>query len=95
MTEDDIRYIHAVAAEELHVNPLDGSRRQPCVLARAFAAEIAREHGASTPQVGRALGRDHTTVLNYRSIVDGMRAWPQVYANDLRHLDNIRNHITL
>ena len=52
------------------VHPVDGARRNPICGAAALAArvEIARrlrDAGMSLPQIGRAMGRHHTTVLYY------------------------------
>lgn len=55
------------AAEHMQVSPEEivSSRRvSHLVRARQLAAYVARvRYGASLPQIGRALNRDHTTVL--------------------------------
>jgi len=39
------------------------SRRQPLVRCRSWIARQARREGYSFPQIGRAINRDHSTVM--------------------------------
>ena len=58
--------IEAVAAETgVEIFEIKGPvQGQPIVLARHIAAHLAVKHtGLSLPQIGRALNRDHSTVL--------------------------------
>ena len=58
--------IEAVSAETgVDIFEIKGPvRGQPIVLARHIAAHLAVKHtGLSLPQIGRALNRDHSTVL--------------------------------
>lgn len=73
---ETIRSIIATVAEEHGVSAQDilsSIRNRKIVLARQHAIhEVkARRPGLSLPQIGRAFGRDHTTVLH------SLRAWPE------------------
>lgn len=57
-----------IAARHFRVSPLElrgPSRERTVVRARQCTMAILREHGASYPEIGDALGgRDHTTVMH-------------------------------
>lgn len=59
--------IRGVVADLYGIEPSDiaGPRRHArLVIPRSIAMQLAREHGLSLPQIGRAFNRDHTTVLH-------------------------------
>jgi chromosomal replication initiation ATPase DnaA len=70
-------FLHALvedAAREagVPVSVILGHRRQrPIVLARQRAMKAAFEEGFSSPQIGRAFNRDHTTVLYAAGVLSG------------------------
>lgn len=56
-----------IASEIWDVHPRDlagNDRFHFCVRPRQAVYLVAREQGLSFPQIGRRLGRDHSTVLN-------------------------------
>lgn len=61
-----VRLYACIAAAEHHVNigeVLGSSRTRPAVLARWDVMRRLRNDGFSTPQIGRWLDRDHSTVV--------------------------------
>lgn len=78
-TDELQRMIAEVARETGHtVEDLTGRNRfLPVVKVRQHAMLLAHEAGYSTPQIGRAFNRDHTTVLegirNARRRMNGKR----------------------
>jgi chromosomal replication initiation ATPase DnaA len=53
---------------------LGPSRRQEIARARHVVAWLLRQDGFSFPEIGRHIGRDHTSVMNSCRRVDGERA---------------------
>lgn len=90
MTDTSISILHRLACRVVGCDAGDPRRTSRNTLSRAITSEIAREEGASTPQIGRVLGRDHSTVIHYRAMLDDMRAWPSLYAEPLRKLEQTR-----
>jgi len=70
---DDI--INAACAATAISRPQFHGVRRPAHLAyaRQIAAHVAHVHGYSYPQIGRAFGRDHTTVLHSVRKIEALR----------------------
>lgn len=68
---------------------MDGTKTWPCVLVRAELANILRSRGWSTPQIGRVLKRDHSSVVHLLQkyswgspALDGLRTRHECFMND-------------
>ena len=44
----------------------------------------------STNEVGRAVSRDHTSVMHNCRLVEGFYLWPKMYATDLAIINSIK-----
>lgn len=53
---------------------LGPSRVRPVVEARQLVCHVLRRHGMSYPQIGKVIGRDHTTVIHSVRAVEARRA---------------------
>ena len=72
---DRIGRVVAVTAAHFAVSPaqVTGSERgRDVVRARMVAAWLLRQDGRSYPEIGRALGKDHTTVMHAVKRVDAV-----------------------
>ena len=67
LSEDRRMRVLRTAAALFHVHPneiLGRDRHQTIALARHVAAYLFRCDGLSYPEIGREMGRDHTTVMS-------------------------------
>ena len=62
-----------------NVNILEKSRRDEIVLYRVIVSEYLRSRGFSLEQIGRLLGKDHTSIMHYLDISETSIMHPRMY----------------
>lgn len=81
------------AAEELGLRPDDitgKGRGHKIVAARAAIVASLRAQGASFPVIGKAINRDHTSVLHLYKVYPTKTRHPQEYRRFLALFDRMR-----
>jgi len=76
-----------VIKDKLGVDVLSKCRERNVVDGRVICARILRDRGYSLQSIGREMGRDHTTIMHYLSLIEDLAAVDEVMnANYLKCL---------
>lgn len=64
--------LFSVIRDKLGVNVLSKKRDRKVVDGRIICARILRDRGYSLQSIGAAMGRDHTTIMHYLSLIEDL-----------------------
>ena len=77
VNKSDLLSIRAMICREMGVKEKDvlehGRGDQKVMAARVQIALCMREHGASYPAIGKAMARDHTTIMHMLGVLGRLR----------------------
>jgi hypothetical protein len=81
------KILFRVIKDKLGVDVLSKCRERNVVDGRVICARILRDRGYSLQSIGREMGRDHTTIMHYLSLIEDLAAVDEVMnANYLKCL---------
>ena len=83
-TDLDERYLDAVEAAECAVGKkLENGRHREDNLIRFFVSYYLRSEGFTLHDIGRKMGKDHTSILHHCRVMESMMSVPMAYRQEL------------
>lgn len=73
LAKERTRQLCNIVAQLTNIDPLEKSRSYPRPILRAMIAEQLIGEGFTTLAIGEAMGKDHSTIMHYKSVAQGFR----------------------